>query len=55
VQLLMSVATLVLGLVLVYLTGSAESAVFGWVLAGLGLLGVVLRFVLPMPRRPSAR
>jgi hypothetical protein len=47
VQLFMSIGTLVLGLLMVFLTTSSELALFGWALAGLGLLGVVLRFVLP--------
>ena len=48
-QLFMSAGTLVLGLLLVYLAGgsSPELVLFGWVLAGLGLVGVVLRYVLP--------
>lgn len=48
----MSAGTLVLGLVMVLLTTSTELALFGWVLAGLGALGVVLRYVLPRPTPP---
>ncbi len=49
----MSAATMVLGLVLVYMASasSPDLALFGWVLAGLGLLGVILRFVLPVVTR----
>ncbi len=50
----MSGGTLVLGLLLVFLTSSSELALFGWALAGLGLLGVVLRFVLPPVSRGRA-
>jgi hypothetical protein len=56
-QLFMSAGTLVLGLLLAYLAAgsSPELALFGWVLAGLGLLGVVLRFVLPPATRGRVR
>ena len=52
-QVFMSAGTLVLGLLLVWLTSdnSPELALFGWVLAGLGVVGVVLRFVLPTATR----
>jgi hypothetical protein len=57
VQLFMSAGTLVLGLLMVYLaTGSSpELVLFGWVLAGLGLVGVVLRYVLPAPTSRGSR
>jgi len=52
-QVLMSAGTLVLGLLVVYLASasSPELALFGWVLAGLGLVGVLLRFLLPVVTR----
>ena len=48
-QVMMSAGTAVLGLLLVFLASATvpELALFGWVLAGLGVLGVVLRFVMP--------
>jgi hypothetical protein len=46
VHLIMSVGTVVLGLVLVLQT-SPEMQVLGWIFVGLGLLGPALRFVLP--------
>jgi hypothetical protein len=52
VQLFMSIGTLVLGLLMVILTSSPELALFGWVLAGLGALGVALRYLLPRPSGP---
>ncbi len=53
----MSAGTLVLGLLLVYLAGgsSPELVLFGWVLAGLGLVGVVLRYVLPTSTSRGSR
>ncbi len=56
-QVLMSAGTLVLGLVLAYLASdtSPELALFGWALAGLGLVGVVLRFVLPAVTRGAPK
>jgi hypothetical protein len=52
VHLLMSAGTIVLGLVLaLYLDASPELQAFGWALAALGVIGLVLRFVLPEPGR----
>ena len=52
----MSAGTLVLGLLMVFLTSSPELVLFGWVMAGLGLVGVALRFVLPpVTRRGTGR
>jgi hypothetical protein len=56
-QVMMSAGTAVLGLALVFLASatSPELALFGWVLAGLGILGVVLRFVMPSVSRDRLR
>jgi hypothetical protein len=56
-QVFMSAGTMVLGLVLAYLASasSPELALFGWVLAGLGLIGVILRFVLPVVTRRGVK
>jgi len=55
-QIFMSAGTLVLGLVLAYLASatSPELALFGWALAGLGLLGVILSFLMPTATRRGA-
>jgi hypothetical protein len=55
-QVFMSAGTMILGLVLAYLAADTtpELAMFGWVLAGLGLVGVILRFVLPVVTRRGA-
>ncbi len=54
VQLAMSVGTLILGLLLALYfnlgAAGAEFAVFGWVMAALGALGIVLWFTMPAYR-----
>jgi hypothetical protein len=49
-QLVMSIGTLLVGLAIALLLDPADSAgmqSFGWLIAGLGAVGIVLRFVLP--------
>ena len=48
--LVMSTGTMVLGLYLA-LIGGSEFAAFGWLLFGLGLLGIVARMLLPLGRK----
>jgi hypothetical protein len=47
--LLMSTGTMMLGLYLAVIGGS-EFAAFGWLLFGLGMVGVAARMLLPMGR-----
>lgn len=55
----MSVGTLVLGLLLALVldTGptGGEFVVFGWVVAALGAVGVVLHFLMPVSTRSGGR
>ena len=48
--LVMSTGTMVLGLYLA-LIGGSEFGAFGWLLFGLGVLGVAARMLLPVGRR----
>ena len=48
----MSCGTLVLGLLLaLVLESGPEFALFGWVIAALGLVGIALHFLMPMSTR----
>lgn len=48
----MSCGTLVLGLLLALVLDSGpEFVLFGWVIAGLGAVGVALHFLMPMSAR----
>jgi hypothetical protein len=50
----MSAGTLVLGLLLaLVLDAGPEFVMFGWVIAALGAVGVVLHFVMPTATRPG--
>ena len=53
-QLVMSVALIVVGLWLALLSGAAaEMRLFGWVVAGLGVLGLVFRTLMTRQRDRS--